>query len=48
MPRVSLFLNDKLISSDLYSFEEVKENGKKVSLKNIVKNFNLNNSNLNN
>lgn len=31
MPRVSLLQNDKVISSDLYSFEEVKENGKQVN-----------------
>ncbi len=30
MPKVSLSLNDKLISSDLYSFEEIKENARKV------------------
>jgi hypothetical protein len=35
MPKVSLSLNDKLISSDLYSFEEIKENARKVFEKKI-------------
>lgn len=32
MPRVSLLLNDKIVSPELYSFDEVKENGKQYEL----------------
>jgi hypothetical protein len=30
MPRISFLLNDKIISPELYTFDEIKENGKQV------------------
>lgn len=39
MPRVSLLLNDKIVSPELYSFDEVKENGKQVNYFNFPAQF---------